>query len=117
MPVQYATGTGAFSGARRPITKATPVMLNDGFDSPETGNREVGVLPNGELFSPQERNWTGIVPAGTEILNATESKMLFGGGLKHFASGTGWLSGIGNFVGGVVNGAKNVYKSLKRSLN
>ncbi|MCM6817773.1 tape measure protein [Pediococcus pentosaceus] len=114
MPVQYATGTGAFSGARRPITKPTPVVLNDGFDSPETGNREVGVLPNGELFSPQERNWTGIVPAGTEILNATESKMLFGGGLKHFASGTGWLSGIGNFVGGVVNGAKNIYKSLKK---
>lgn len=114
MPVQYATGTGFFSGARRPITKATPVMLNDGFDSPETGNREVGVLPNGELFSPQERNWTGIVPAGTEILNATESKMLFGGGLKHFASGTGWLSGIGSFVGGVVNGAKNIYKSLKK---
>ncbi|MCT1175798.1 tape measure protein [Pediococcus pentosaceus] len=114
MPVQYATGTGFFSGARRPITKATPVMLNDGFDSPETGNREVGVLPNGELFSPQERNWTGIVPAGTEILNATESKMLFGGGLKHFASGTGWLSGIGNFVGGVVKGAKNIYKSLKK---
>lgn len=113
MPVQYATGTGFFSGSRRPITKATPVMLNDGFDSPETGNREVGILPNGELFSPQERNWTGIVPAGTEILNATESKMLFGGGLKHFASGTGWLSGIGNFVGGVVKGAKNIYKSLK----
>ncbi|MEE6669696.1 tape measure protein [Pediococcus acidilactici] len=113
MPVQYATGTGFFSGARRPITKPTPVMMNDGFDSPETGNREVGVLPNGELFSPQERNWTGIVPAGTEILNATESKMLFGGGLKHFASGTGWLSGIGNFVGGVVKGAQNIYKSLK----
>ncbi|MGY4789959.1 tape measure protein [Pediococcus pentosaceus] len=114
MPVQYATGTGFFSGSRRPITKPTPVMLNDGFDSPETGNREVGVLPNGELFSPQERNWTGIVPAGTEILNATESKMLFGGGLKHFASGTGWLSGIENFVGGVVKGAKNIYKSLKK---
>ncbi|WP_270217218.1 tape measure protein [Pediococcus pentosaceus] len=114
MPVQYATGTGFFSGSRRPITKATPVMLNDGFDSPETGNREVGILPNGELFSPQERNWTGIVPAGTEILNATESKMLFGGGLKHFASGTGWLSGIGSFVGGVVKGAENVYKSIKK---
>lgn len=114
MPVQYATGTGFFSGSRRPITKATPVMLNDGFDSPETGNREVGILPNGEMFSPQERNWTGIVPAGTEILNATESKMLFGGGLKHFASGTGWLSGIGNFVGGVVKGAENVYKSIKK---
>lgn len=114
MPVQYATGTGFFSGARRPIDKPTPVMLNDGFDSPETGNREVGILPNGELFSPQERNWTGVVPAGTEILNATESKMLFGGALKHFASGTGWLSGIGNFVGGVVNGVKNVYKSLRK---
>ncbi|MEM1455574.1 transglycosylase SLT domain-containing protein [Pediococcus pentosaceus] len=114
MPVQYATGTGFFSGARRPITKPTPVMLNDGFDSPETGNREVGILPNGELFSPKERNWTGIVPAGTEILNATESKMLFGDGLEHFAKGTGWLSGIGNFVGGVVKGAENVYKSVKK---
>lgn len=114
MPVQYATGTGFFSGGRRPITKPTPVMMNDGFDSPETGNREVGVLPNGGLFSPKERNWTGIVPAGTEILNATESKMIFGGELEHFASGTGWLSGIGNFVGGVVKGAQNIYKSLKK---
>lgn len=114
MPVQYATGTGFFSGMRKPITKPTPVMLNDGFDSPETNNREVGILPNGEMFSPKERNWTGIVPAGTEILNATESKMLFGGELEHFAKGTGWLSGIGNFVGGVVKGAENVYKSVKK---
>jgi SLT domain-containing protein len=114
MQEKYATGTGFFSGARRPITKPTPVMLNDGFDSPETGNREIGILPNGELFSPEERNWTGIVPAGTEILNATESKALFGNRLEHFASGTGWLSGIGNFVGGVVKGAENVYKSVKK---
>lgn len=111
--VAYASGTG-----RRPITEPTLAMLNDGYDSPETGNREIGMLPNGRMFSPKERNWTGIVPAGTEIFNATESKMLASiAGLTHFASGTGIWDKIKGVVASTVKGAvsfgKNAFNGLK----
>ncbi|GAX06806.1 peptidase M23 [Secundilactobacillus pentosiphilus] len=91
--IKYATGTGVGGGVRRPITQPTFAMLNDGFDSPETGNREIVALPNGGAFSPSERNWTGILPAGAEVLNARESAP-FLGGMSHYASGTGFLSGF-----------------------
>ncbi|MCH5461499.1 peptidoglycan DD-metalloendopeptidase family protein [Lactobacillus sp. LC28-10] len=111
--VAYASGTG-----RRPITEPTLAMLNDGYDSPDTGNREIGMLPNGRMFSPKERNWTGIVPAGTEIFNATESKMLASvAGLTHFASGTGIWDKITDVVSKTVKGAvgfaKNAFSGLK----
>lgn len=101
--IKYATGTGALSGARRPITKPTFAMLNDGNGSPETGNREVAVLPNGQAFSPQERNWTGLLPAGTEVLNARESAAVFG--TQRFAKGTGLLGSIGGSISNIVSGA------------
>src|SRR5699024_8533046 len=37
---RLATGTGALGGVRRPITAPTLAILNDGNDSPETGNQE-----------------------------------------------------------------------------
>ncbi|MBU7475749.1 peptidase M23, partial [Lactiplantibacillus pentosus] len=42
--VHFAEGTGMFSGARNPITKPTMAMLNDGNDSPQTGNKEMVML-------------------------------------------------------------------------
>lgn len=101
--IKFASGTGALSGPRRPITKPTFSMLNDGNDSPETGNREVAVLPNGQAFSPQERNWTGLLPAGTEVLNARESAAVFG--TQRFAKGTGLLGTIGGSISNIVSGA------------
>lgn len=126
LPTHYATGTGATNGGRRPITKPTHVVLNDGNDSPETGNKELAVLPDGRSFVPPTRNWEGVVPAHTEIYNATETKNLFqrAGAPVHFASGTGILgdimgglgkagSWLGDKVSGTVDWVKNAFGSMK----
>lgn len=102
-PIHFATGTGALSGPRIPITKPTYSRLNDGHDSPETGNKEVAILPNGQAFMPQESNWTGMLPAGTEVLNARESKAVFGP--QKYAKGTGLLGTIGGSISNIVSGA------------
>lgn len=89
---RLATGTGALGGVRRPITAPTLAILNDGYDSPETGNREaiwdrntgnVEVVPG--RFTPR------ILKPGQEVFNATETKMLGYTSPQHFASGTGAL--------------------------
>ena len=88
-PVRYASGTGYFGNVRRPITAPTLAMLNDGNDSPETDNQETVILPSGEFIQPKGRNVTTFLPTGSEVLNATETRLL---GLSRFASGTGLFS-------------------------
>lgn len=105
--VHFATGTGAFSGTRRAITKPTMAVLNDGNDSPETGNKEAVFLPNGQSGIVQGRNIQTMLPAGTEVLNASETKLLMDmQGIIHFAKGSSnWfgslMSGIGSGIGDV----------------
>lgn len=99
--VHFAKGT---MGGR--LTRNTMAMLNDGNDSPETGNKEMAILPNGKAFIPQKRNWTGLLPKGTAILNATETKMLMMmKGITKFAGGTG-------FFGKLWNGAKKIGSAI-----
>lgn len=87
--VKYATGTGYFSGQRRPITKPTLAMLNDGHDSPETENREtVWDTKTNRLYGINGTNVPMLLSPGMEVFNATESKEL---GFTHFATGTGAL--------------------------
>lgn len=105
--VHLATGTGAFSGNRKAITKPTMAVLNDGNDSPETGNKEAVFLPNGQSGIVQGRNTKAMLPAGTEVLNASEAKLFMGmQGITHFAKGSSnWfgslMSGIGSGIGDV----------------
>lgn len=89
---RLATGTGALGGVRRPITAPTLAILNDGYDSPATGNKEaiwdrntgnVEVVPG--RFTPR------ILKPGQEVFNATETAMLGYTSPQHFASGTGAL--------------------------
>ena len=90
--VHLATGTGALSGARRPITKPTLAILNDGNDSPETGNKEVVWTPDKNRFDVVPgRNTPALLQPGQEVLNARESKAL---GFTHFATGTGALKAL-----------------------
>lgn len=111
VPEHYSAGTGLFSGSfRRAITKPTLAVLNDGNDSPETGNKETLIHPNGEAEIVQGRNTMRLLEPGAEIANATETKALKDMGIVHFASGTGILSGIGNFF-------KGVWGSLKQKLS
>lgn len=88
--IHYATGTGFFGSQRRPITGKTLAILNDGFDSPETNNRE-GIFDKttGELSVVNGRNVPVVLDQRHEVFNASEMRDL--GVTRHFASGTGWL--------------------------
>ena len=117
---KFASGTGAFSGPRRAITEPTLAMVNDGFDSPETGNKEALFRPaTGEFGVFQGRNTTTMLMPGDEILNASETAMIMQGmGITHFAKGTGWLGNItnsvGSFFGGIGSWVKDKVDDLKK---
>ncbi|WP_060416643.1 NlpC/P60 family protein [Levilactobacillus brevis] len=112
----YATGTGVLSGLRRAITKPTLAVLNDGHDSPETGNRETVLHPNGDAELIHGSNTMKVLEPGVEVLNASETKLMGQLGLMHFASGTGFLSGLFKSVGKVGSFFKNAFGSLKEKL-
>lgn len=100
--IKLATGTGAFSGQRRAINRPTMAMLNDGHDSPETGNREMLIHPNGLSELIQGTNVMRMLEPGAEVMNASETRMMMG--FDHFANGTG-------LFGGILNGVKDVASS------
>lgn len=125
--VHLATGTGLFSNQRRAITKPTMAVLNDGNDSPETGNKEAVFLPNGQSGIVQGRNTHAMLPAGTEVMNASETKLFMGmQGITHFAKGSSnWfgslMSGIGSGIGDVsgwlvkkANGLKKFFTTAEK---
>lgn len=114
IPKKFASGTGAFSGPRRAITEPTLAMVNDGFDSPETGNKEALFRPStGEFGIFQGRNTTAMLMPGDEVLNASETAMVMQGmGITHFAKGTGfmgWLGGIGSWIGNTAGHLKDLF--------
>lgn len=114
IPKRFASGTGAFSGPRRAITEPTLAMVNDGFDSPETGNKEALFRPStGEFGIFQGRNTTTMLMPGDEVLNASETAMVMQGmGITHFAKGTGfmgWLGGIGSWIGNTAGHLKDLF--------
>lgn len=111
---KFASGTGAFSGPRRAITEPTLAMVNDGFDSPETGNKEALFRPStGEFGIFQGRNTTTMLMPGDEVLNASETAMVMQGmGITHFAKGTGfmgWLGSIGSWIGNTAGHLKDLF--------
>lgn len=94
--------TGTVGGK---LNKNTMAMLNDGNDSPQTGNKEMAILPNGRAFIPQKRNWVGMLPKGSMVLNATQTRELMAlRGIQHFS--------IGSVAGDIWNGAKSVVGSV-----
>lgn len=110
--VKFAAGTGYFnSGYRNPITRPTLATLNDGNDSPETNNQEMVIFPNGKAVLPQGRNVQMLLPAGAEVLNASELAMLAGlNNRQAFAKGTGFWSKVWNTA---TNVAGSVWDGLK----
>ncbi|WJQ86093.1 tape measure protein [Streptococcus parasuis] len=119
--VKFATGTGMFSNVRRAITKPTLAMLNDGHDSPETGHQEAVIMPNGEMVLPRGRNSRMVLPAGAEVLNATELKMLISMQAMPFASGTGFWSKLWDsttsIAGNAWDGIKDTAKKFTEMLS
>ena len=119
--VKFAGGTGLFSSYRNPITRPTLATLNDGNDSPETNNQEMVILPNGKSFLPQGRNVEYLLPAGSEVINASELAMLMGVERGAYAKGTGFWSKIWdtttNVAGSVWNGLKNGVDKFKKMID
>ncbi|MCG0557063.1 NlpC/P60 family protein [Lactiplantibacillus plantarum] len=123
--VHFAEGTGVLSGSRNPITKTTLAMLNDGNDSPQTGNKEMVMLPNGDSGIVQGHNTKMMLPAGTEVLSASETAMLMEmQGVTKYAKGTGFfgdilnsvtsgISGVTSWVGKKVNGLEKFFKTAE----
>lgn len=104
--VKFANGTGFFNGYRNAITRPTLATLNDGNDSPETNNQEMVLLPNGKAVLPQGRNVQMLLPAGAEVLNASELAMLVGlNNRQAFAKGTGFWPKVWNTVTDVAGSA------------
>lgn len=112
--VKFAGGTGMFSSYRNPITKPTLATLNDGYDSPETNNQEMVILPNGKSFLPQGRNVEYLLPAGSEVINASELAMLIGVERGAFAKGTGFWSKIWDTA---TNVAGSVWDTMKNGVD
>lgn len=118
----FATGTGYFGSQRRAIIEPTLAMVNDGNDSPETGNKEALYRPmTGEFGIFQGRNTTTMLLPGDEVLNASDTKNLMSAmGVAHFANGGigGFFSNIGknvgNFFGGISSWAKNTMDGMKK---
>ncbi|MGY5256954.1 NlpC/P60 family protein [Lactiplantibacillus plantarum] len=123
--VKFATGTGMFSGSRNPITRPTMAILNDGNDSPQTGNKEMVMLPNGDSGIVQGRNTKMMLPAGTEVLSASETAMLMAmQGVTKYAKGTGFfgdilnsvtsgISGVTSWVGKKVDSLEKFFKTAE----
>lgn len=112
--VKFAGGTGIFSSYRNPITRPTLATLNDGNDSPETNNQEMVILPNGKSFLPQGRNVEYLLPAGSEVVNASELAMLMGVERGAYAKGTGFWSRIWDTT---TNVAGTVWDTMKAGVD
>ncbi|AZF90815.1 hypothetical protein CHPC925_0014 [Streptococcus phage CHPC925] len=112
--VKFAGGTGMFSSYRNPITRPTLATLNDGNDSPETNNQEMVILPNGKTFLPQGRNVEYLLPAGSEVINASELAMLMGVERGAYAKGTGFWSRIWDTT---TNVAGSVWDAMKNGVD
>ena len=110
--VHFANGTGMLGNQRREINKPTLAMLNDGHDSPETGNREMLIHPNGMSELIKGTNVKRLLEPGAEILNASETKFALSlNGMRHFATGGLW-NGVKKVTGNLWNGAKSIGSSV-----
>ncbi|MEB3377436.1 tape measure protein [Pediococcus pentosaceus] len=110
--VHFATGTGSLgsSNFRRAINSITPAIVNDevGASNPELIFRKA----TGTVEYSKEKNAETVLFPGDEVANATDSAKLAPMlGITHFAGG-----GIGDFFGGVISGAKSVFKKITNGL-
>lgn len=103
-----------FANGTKSIDRPTLAMVNDGNDSPATGNKEALFRPrNGEFGIFQGRNQITMLEAGDEIINAKDTADIMRGyGITHFAGGTDWLGKVGGFISGIWNGISGTAKKL-----
>lgn len=95
--VKLATGT--LGNLKPSITRPTLALLNDGYDSPETGNKEtIWDTNTGALGVVNGTNVPFVLQPGMEVFSASQSRDL---GFTHFAKGTNPFAGIESFIGGL----------------
>lgn len=78
-------------------------VINDGKGK---NWKELVQLPTGELMMSQQRNWTGILPAGSRVYNGDETQSIMSAaGVQHYATG-GIVGKITSAGSGVIDWAK-----------
>ncbi|WP_338213881.1 phage tail tape measure protein [Companilactobacillus muriivasis] len=78
-------------------------VINDGKGS---NWKELVQLPTGELMMSQQRNWTGMLPAGSRVYNGDETKgIMSAAGVQHYATG-GIVGKIEGASSGMIDWAK-----------
>lgn len=108
--VKLATGT--LGNLTPSITQPTLALLNDGNDSPETGNKEtIWDTKTGALGVVNGTNVPFLLQPGMEVFSASQSRDL---GFTHFAKGTNPLAGLESFVGGLGSWISQKGKQLKK---
>lgn len=98
-PIKLATGT---KDGR--LTQDTLAILNDGNDSPETGNKEMVEKKDGRRYLVQGKDKLAYLEAGDAVYNATQTKQLMMDSLPHFGLGS-WISDTASSVGSYVSDA------------
>lgn len=118
-PVKFASGTGLVENGR--LTRGTLAMLNDGNDSPETGNVERVVKADGRSYEPVGTNVLHYLEPGDAVLNATENKQYKEQGLPRFADGTGikssFFKGLEGGYQSLIDMASNLSKNINQSFD
>ncbi|WP_171030763.1 tape measure protein [Pediococcus stilesii] len=114
-PIKFASGTGLVENGR--LTEGTLAMLNDGNDSPETGNVERVVKANGSSYEPVGTNVLQYLEPGDGVLNASENKAYKEAGMPHFADGTGLKSSFFKGLTGGYDGLVDVAANLQKNVN
>lgn len=82
-PIKLAAGT--MNGR---LTKDTIAVLNDGHDSPETGNREMVEKKDGRRYLVHGTNTLSYLEAGDAVYNASQTRKMMANALPHFGLGT-----------------------------
>lgn len=100
-PIKLATGT---KNGR--LTRDTLAVLNDGNDSPETGNREMVEKKDGSRYLVRGTNKLAYLEAGDAVYNATQTRQMMLNKLPHFGLGS-WISDTASSVGDYVSDAVN----------
>lgn len=84
-------------------------VINDGKGA---NWKELVQLPDGELMMSHQRNWTGMLPAGTRIYNGDETKGIMNAvGIQKYAKG-GIVGSIENAGSGLIDWAKGSLENV-----
>lgn len=100
-PIKYAKGTG--SGGH-PGGLAT---INDG-NGPHW--KEIVVSPSGQASVISQRNWTGFLPKGTQVIPGRQSHEILSGKVPAYKDGVGFLGKAWDF-------GKKVFKNIGSTMS